>query len=122
LRGTGAGDDFTRVVSIMHLISMITAVLLGLTLALVRDRLARALFPVESQSLVARDTQAIALSVLGCYFAILGVCRLLSDFQRDWWAVVQVVLGIALFWGSRGLARLWAYNRPGGSDAPERAV
>src|SRR5579859_3877839 len=61
--------------SITFLIGGIIAVLLGIVLVLVRVRLAERLFPADTGSLAARDTQAVALSVLACYFVIESVSR-----------------------------------------------
>ena len=63
---------------ILYLISTGVAILLGVGLVVSRDVLARRLFPADSQPLVARDTQAVALSVLGVYFVIVGICRLVA--------------------------------------------
>ncbi len=90
------------------------AVLLGVGLVLSRDVLARRLFPADSQPLVARDTQAVALSVLGAYFLITGICRLVARGEIEWSAIVQLVLGLSLFLGARGVARLWSFARSAG--------
>jgi len=62
LKDSTTADEYGRVVSITYLISTGIAVLLGVGLVLSRDVLAGRLFPADSQPLVARDTQAVALS------------------------------------------------------------
>src|SRR5690349_19247981 len=78
--------------AITSLIGSIVAVLLGIGLMVKRDRLADRLFAADTGPLVARDTQAVALSVLGCYFAIGALPRLLTVApfgvrRSDWEAV-----------------------------------
>jgi hypothetical protein len=97
--------------AITYLIGAIIAALLGIVLVLVRVRLAERLFPADTGSLAARDTQAVALSVLGCYFVIESVSRLVGRGRFDWAPVTQLVLGVGLFFGARGLARVWAAVR-----------
>jgi hypothetical protein len=65
------GDQAAPVAyAITLLVGAIIAVLLGIVLVLIRVRLAERLFPADTGSLAARDTQAVSLSVLGCYFVI----------------------------------------------------
>jgi hypothetical protein len=109
--------------AITLLIGAIIAVLLGIALVLVRVRLAERLFPADTGSLAARDTQAVALSVLGCYFVIESFSRLVERGRIDWPSLTQLVLGVGLFFGARGLARLWAAARSAGSStSDERAA
>ena len=126
VNGTNMADHNAKAVVITLLIGMSVAILLGVSLVLARDVLARRLFPVDSQPLVARDTQAVALSVLGCYFVIQGaaqlISRVVSFHEINWSAIVQVALGLGLFVGARGIARFWTFARTAGSGAGERAV
>jgi hypothetical protein len=109
--------------AITLLIGAIIAVLLGIALVLIRVRLAERLFPADTGSFAARDTQAVALSVLGCYFVIESVSRLVGRGRIDWPSVAQLVLGVGLFFGARGLARFWAAARSAGSSpSNERAA
>jgi hypothetical protein len=114
LKAGTAADDYGRVMSITYLISTGIAVLLGFGLVLSRDVLARRLFPSDSQPLVGRDTQAAALSVLGAYFVIVGICRLVARDEIEWSAIVELGLGLWLFLGARGIARLWTFARSAG--------
>ena len=103
--------------------SAIIAVLLGIILVRMRVRLAERLFPLETEPLVARDLQAVALSVLGVYFVIESICRLVRMAEIEWSAVVQFVLGLGLFLGARAVARFSSAGGSGGSpSASGRAV
>ena len=109
--------------SITLLLGAIIAVLLGMVLVLVRIRLAERLFPADTGSLADRDMHAVALSVLGCYFVIESVSRLVGRGRIDWSSVTQLVLGVGLFLGARGVGRLWAAARSAGSStSDERAA
>ena len=109
-----AGDQAApRSYMVTLLIGAIIAVLLGVALMLIRDRLAAALFPADAGPLVARDTQAVALSELGCYVVLESLPRLVGPGRLDWGLVTQLVLGLGLFFGARGIARLW--NAPPGN-------
>ena len=122
-RGSADADEYAGTVSIVFLITAIIAILVGILLVMARNALADRLFPSESQPLSSRDTQAVALSVLGCYFVIQGGCRLLSFGEINWSGVTQLVLGLGLFFGARGVARLWTLARTARpSDGGERAV
>ncbi len=70
----------------------------------------------DTGSLAAGDTQAVALSVLGCYFVIESISRLVGRGHIEWSTVTQLVLGVGLFFGARGVARLWATARAPGSS------
>ncbi len=123
--GASAGptDAYSAALSITLLISTVMAVLLGIGLVLLRNPLAERLFPVDTPPLAARETQAVALSVLGCYFVIESMRRLVWLGRVDWSAVAQLVLGLGLFLGARGVARFWAFARSAGSSGDnERAV
>jgi hypothetical protein len=90
-------------------------VLLGAALVWRRHRVADRLFPAgDTGRLRPHALQAVALSVLGCYFAVDGVSRLFQTQFIQWSAAAECVLGIALFLGATGLARLWVALRSGG--------
>ncbi len=109
--------------AITLLVGAIITVLLGIALVLIRVRLAERLFPADTGSLAARETQAVALSVLGCYFVIESVSRLVGRGRIVWPSVTQLALGVGLFFGARGLARFWAAARSAGSSSSnERAA
>jgi drug/metabolite transporter (DMT)-like permease len=126
VRPDPVANDYEKIVYTAELISTGIGVLLGVGLVLSRDLLARRLFPVDSQPLVARDLQAVALSVLGCYFVIQDaaelIFRMIARHEINWPAMVELVLGLGLFLGARGIARFWTFARTAGSDARERAV
>ena len=124
--GAGLPASSAGVVSayaVTLLIGTLIALLLGIALLVWRERLAERLFAGDTGPLAARDAQAVALSVLGCYFAIAAFPRLVrfGAGRIEWAAVTQLVLGVALFLGGRGLARLWTAARSAGSSADERA-
>ena len=118
---TSAGHQANSAYAITLLIGTLIAVLLAITLVVMRERLAARLFPADTGPFAARDAQAVALSVLGCYFAIGAIPRLVGvgrfGGRIDWAAVTQLVLGVALFFGARGVARLWAAARSTGSSS-----
>jgi len=105
--------------AIALLIGAIIAVILGIVLVLIRVRLAERLFPADPGPLPAQDTQAVALSVLGCYFVVASLSRLAGRGRIDWSALTQLVLGVGLFLGARGVARLWAAVRTAGSSTSQ---
>jgi len=125
---TSAGHQANSAYAITLLIGTLIAVLLAITLVVMRERLAERLFAADTGPLAARDAQAVALSVLGCYFAIVAIPRLVAVGRFglgsiEWAAVTQLVLGVALFFGARGVSRLWVAARSaGGSSSDERAV
>ncbi len=109
--------------AIALLIGTIIAFILGIALVLSRGRLAERLFPADTGSLPTRDTQAVALSVLGCYFVVESISRLVGRGRIEWSAVTQLVFGIGWFFGARGVARFWAAVRSAGSSSSnERAA
>jgi hypothetical protein len=109
--------------AIILLIDAIITIILGIVLVLIRVRLAERLFPADPGPLAAQDTQAVALSVLGCYFVVASISRLVGRGRIDWSAVTQLGLGVGLFLGARGIVRLWAAVRTAGSSsADERAA
>ena len=113
-----------RFISIIALGNSLLGVVVGSGLVLLRNRLAHYLFPADAQPIEARDMQAVVLSVLGCYFAVHGISRIIWPGQLDWSAVAQTTLGVALFFGARGLAAFWAFSRSVGRprDTTDRAV
>jgi len=115
-----AGDQAAPVAyAITFVIGTIISVILGIVLVVIRVRLAERLFPSDTASLAAQDTQAVALSVLGCYFVVASISRLTGRGRIDWSALTQLVLGVGLFLGARGVARLWAAVRTAGSSTSQ---
>ena len=109
--------------AITFLLSTMISVLLGIVLVLVRVRLAERLFPGDTGSLASRDTHAVALSILGCYFVIAAISKLAERGRIDWGFMAQLVLGLGLFFGARGVARFWVAARSAGSStSDERAA
>ena len=102
------------------LMGSVLAVLVGSALVLLRDRVANLLFPPATASVTSREVQAVALSVLGCYFAVQGVSNLAWAGRLDWSGAIQLVLGVALFFGARGLSRLWSFGRSAGHQGDVR--
>jgi cytochrome b subunit of formate dehydrogenase len=113
-----------HLVFILGLTSSVLAVLIGTGLVLWRDRLADRLFRPGGHSLSSGDIHAVALSVLGCYFAVHGLSRLAWGWESPWSGAIQLVLGIGLFFGARGLSRLWSAGRSVGvsRDVTDDAV
>ena len=121
-RGT-IGPGAQGLVSVAALGATFLAVGIGVTLLLLRDRLAQRLFPMPTPSLDATGVQTAAFSVLGCYFAVQGLSRMLWAGRFDWGAAIQLTLGVALFFGARGLSKLWLLTRRSEEQrAAERAV
>jgi hypothetical protein len=113
-----------RVALSASFIGVILAVVCGLILVLLRERVANLLFRPAPESLSSSEVQAVALSVLGCYFVVHALSRLARAGHLDWGSSTQLVLGIALFFSGRGLARLWAVGGSSGNqvDAGGRAL
>jgi hypothetical protein len=101
----------------ISLVGVVLPVLGGLILILFRGRVANLLFPPAIEPVSSPDIQAVALSVLGCYFAVDGASKLVQSGRPNWSSVTLIVLGIALFFGARGLARLWSLSRSTGHQA-----
>jgi hypothetical protein len=100
-----------------------TGILAGTVLVGLRDRLATRLFATGTQSITVREVQAVALSVLGCYFAVQGISRFGWTRNFDWTAAIQLGLGAALFFGASSLSGLWALSRTiGQSRAPTERI
>jgi hypothetical protein len=100
--------------STIGLIASLVAILAGSGLILLRHSLADRLFTAGTQSLNAREAQAVALSVVGCYFAVQGISRFGWAVQFNWTAAIELVLGVALFFGASGLSGLWMLSRSAG--------
>jgi hypothetical protein len=125
VQSPAAGAQLSQpLLSIAGLIGSLVAVALGLGLAASRDRLAARLFPDATGELTVRGVHAVALSVLGCFFAIKGLSRALWVGGVDLAALTEAALGVALFFGSRGLAGLWSASRSAGrsKEPNKRAV
>ena len=109
--GQGPADPASqRFVTTAALSGALLAVLIGVALVLLRDRLASRLFPLAGHQLGAPEVQAVALSVLGCYFVVQGLPQVLwAGFgagELYWPGAIQLLLGAGLFVGSRGPSRL----------------
>jgi hypothetical protein len=118
------GGISQRHMSTIGLIASLVAILGAGGLILLRRSLADRLFAARTQSLSAREAQAVALSVVGCYVAVQGISRFGWAGRFDWTAAIQLVLGVALFFGASGLSGLWMLSRSAGRSraAPESAV
>jgi hypothetical protein len=103
-----------RLVLTFGLISSIVAVLIGTVLIFLGDRLANRLFPSGYEALTSPEVQAVAISVLGCYFAVQGLSRMAWAGYLNWSGVTQLALGVGLFFGARALSKLWSFGRSGG--------
>jgi hypothetical protein len=111
--------------SVAAFAATIVAIGIGATLLLLRDRLAQRLFPAIAPSLETAGIQTAAFAILGCYFAVHGISRIFwaGGFYNNWTAATQLVLGVALFFGARGLSRFWLLRQPREDhDAAERAI
>ncbi len=101
------------------LLGFALAILSGGALVYWRQFLADKLFPATAQTNgpVGEGPESVGFALLGIYFTIRGLARLpsaeLSPLSPP---VIELILGIALFFGSRGLARLWATLRFAGRD------
>ena len=104
------GPSQQRMVAHLVLASALP-ILMGAALVFFRDRLANRLFPPGSQPLNAPEAQAVALSVLGCYLVVEGLSGVGWKGGINWGAATQLGLGVGLFLGARGVARLWSRER-----------
>ena len=111
-----------RSFAVVGLLGAFLAVGLGFALVVLRDRLAQRLFPASSGPLASREFQAVAFSVLGLFFAVQGLARLGWARPFDWAGATELALGVGLFFGARGLARVWSMARSAGSPRSEGAV
>ena len=93
--------------SVTALGATLLAVGIGVTLLLLRDRLAQRFFPMDTPPLEPGGVQTAAFAVLGCYFVVQGLSRMLWAGRFDWGAATQLALGVGLFFGARGLSKLW---------------
>jgi hypothetical protein len=109
-----------RAMATIGLAASFVAILLAGSLVLFRDRLAHRLFAASGQALGTHDTQAVALSVLGCYFAVRAITQFAWAPRFDWSIVIQLGLGVALFFGASGLSGLWTLARAAGQ--PRRST
>jgi hypothetical protein len=96
------------------------SVVLGLALVGLRNRIANRLFSETSLPTAGVQVQAVAFSVLGCYFVIQGLHNTLWFGPVRWAGLVQAVLGLALFFMSNMLAALWTRWHTG--DASDLSV
>jgi hypothetical protein len=103
-------------ISIMGLIGSLLGLFIGAALVLLSDDLCIRLFPPTTQPLSWPDVQPVALSVLGCYFAVVGLSRVVWSRGVDWSGATQLVLGLGLFFGARRLSRLWSLGRRAGTS------
>lgn len=115
-RGDSTGVS-RNVVPMIVIVGLVLGIVLGGALIVLRKRLADRLFPAGSERLLAEEGQAVALSVLGAYLVVQGIARLTWVGRFDWSAAVQLVLGIGLFFGARGLSGLWRRVRSAGPGA-----
>jgi hypothetical protein len=103
-----------RLFWVLGLMSSLLGILVGSVLVLLRNRLANRLFPPANELVSSREVQAVALSILGCYFAVQGMSRLAVSGHFSWSDATELVLGVGLFFGARGLSRLWSFGRSAG--------
>jgi amino acid transporter len=125
--GQSREAGFQTILSIAALAASVLAVLIGISLVFFRDRMASRLFASGTGQLEASRIQAVAFSVLGCYFVVHGLARLLNAVrfeQLDWLGIVQLALGVGLFLGANGLARVWSRisSAQGSAKSVQRAV
>jgi hypothetical protein len=107
----------------------------GLGLLLLRHRLAARLVPMPQTALAGSvpDLQAAAFSVVGLLMAAHGLAELLarlvmstsiaerSSFWRLATPLVQLVVGLAVFVGARGLVTIWRSVRSAGQSRRDDA-
>lgn len=61
----------------------------------------------------------MAVVLVGCYFAVQGAANLVAFGSVRWSGAVQMILGVALFVGARGVSRGWGWFRgSGGARGP----
>jgi hypothetical protein len=105
--------------------SSVATIAVGVIILFARNRLAARLFPESSHPVVAPEAQAVALSVLGCYLAVGGVSGLFPEVLVpggliSWGHAIQVILGVGMFFGARGLSHLWQLARTRGGTKDSR--
>ncbi|WBU39759.1 hypothetical protein [Marinobacter alkaliphilus] len=104
---------------VIHGIHFAVSAVLGLTLVILRGKLAAWLVPEEStNSLEVSSFLAIGAAIIGVYFTAQGVITLgesytvyripdTSNPYLFWNGVFSVAVGLALFLGSFGIGRMW---------------
>lgn len=107
-----------RSMSIFAFVAHLMGVLIGLLLVMLREKIASLLFSSPSGQIEAPDVQAVALSVLGCYFVIHGIHEMMMFGAFRWAGAVQALLGLGLFLGARGVAGLWSNLRAAAGPVP----
>ena len=110
----GDDPDGQRLAGILVIGSSLLAVLVGVGLIFLRNRLANRLFPPAGQPLNAPEAHAVALSVLGCYFVVEGLSGIARGGRPGWGSATQLVVCVGLFLGARGVSRLWSLGRTDG--------
>jgi hypothetical protein len=107
--GTETSSDALDATQISYLAigAAVSTILIGVALVLLRNRLANRLFATGGESLEVHNAQAAALSVVGCYIFVQGISRLVATRGINGGGVPEIVLGVALFLGGRGLSGLW---------------
>lgn len=100
-----------RSMYIFAFVGLLIAVLIGLLLVALREKISGFLFPSPSGQIEAPEVQAVALSVLGCYFVVHGIHGMMTFGAFRWAGAVQALLGLGLFFGARGVAGLWSSLR-----------
>jgi hypothetical protein len=103
-----AGGVDQRAFLVASTVGHLIAILLGMGLVVLRDRLAGALFPATGAPLAARDIHAIALSVLGAFLVVHSLRALAFPGPSRWAGAVQLILGAGLFLGARRISALWS--------------
>jgi hypothetical protein len=118
-----ANTNGVPLISVVALFTgMLVVVVIGVALLFFHDRLAERFFPLATERLIVPEAQAVAFSVLGCYFAVEGLSHIafarISWGLYDWSRVLETALGVALFLGAPQLARLWSRLRVAVTYAP----
>ncbi len=113
-----AGPGSQVILPVAALGATLLAVGIGVTLLLLRDRLAQRLFPMATPSLEPSGVQSAAFAVLGCYFVVQGLSRMSWAGRFDWGAAIQLTLGVGLFFGAHGLSKHWLLTRSPNNSAP----
>lgn len=100
-------------------VGLVAVVLAGVALVVFRHRLAVRLFGDADGAIRVPEAQAVGLSLVGCYFAVQGAASLVAFGSLRWSGAVQMILGVALFLGARGVSRGWGRIRgSGGARGP----
>lgn len=132
---SGSIDNST--LASLSLVAPVLSASAGALLVLLRKRLARLLIPAlpsPESPFSTRELQAALFAVVGVYIGLQGAARLIGGWIASGaarqsaisvWpsyagALFQVVAGIALFFGARGLAGAWALARLAGHDRSAR--